>query len=102
MINLPSNILDQTIAEVCQRWQIRKLALFGSVLRSDFRSNSDIDVLVAFEPTADWNAWDLLDLRVELGLLFGREIDLVEERSLENPFRRRAILRSQRVIYGTD
>ena len=100
MSNLPLTLPEQSISELCRRWKIRKLALFGSVLRPDFRPDSDIDVLVVFDPDAMWSAWDHFDLREELRKLLGREIDLVEERSLENPFRRRAILRSQRVIYG--
>lgn len=102
MTDLPIQLVQPTIAELCRRWKIHKLSLFGSVLGAEFRSDSDIDMLVAFEPSAEWNAWDLLDLRAELASLFGREIDLIEERSLENPFRRRSILRSQRVIYGSD
>jgi predicted nucleotidyltransferase len=56
-------------------------------------------VLVVFDSDATWNSWDLLDLREELRELFHREVDLVELRSLDNPFRRRSILRSQQVIY---
>jgi hypothetical protein len=87
------------VEQLCQRWKIQKLALFGSILRPDFRPESDVDMLVTFDSAAAWSAWDLLDLRAELGLLFGREVDLVEERSLVNPFRRRSIIRSQQVIY---
>jgi predicted nucleotidyltransferase len=84
---------------LCRRWKIQKLALFGSILRPDFRPESDVDLLVTFDSAATWSAWHLLDLRAELGVMFGREVDLVEERSLENPFRRRSILRSLQVIY---
>lgn len=78
------------------------MALFGSILRDDVRPDSDVDVLVTFEESATWSSWDLLDLQGELETLFGRDVDLVEERSLENPFRRRSILRSLRVIYDAD
>jgi predicted nucleotidyltransferase len=54
---------------------------------------------VTFDDDAPWSLWDLLDMREELQDIFGREIDLVEERSLENPFRKRSILSSKRVIY---
>lgn len=51
--------LDQEkIAEFCQRWQITEFALFGSVLREDFRPESDVDVLVAFASDADWSLFD--------------------------------------------
>ena len=73
---------------------------FGSMARGDFGPESDADLLVQFAPTAPWSAWDLLDLRRELADLFGREVDLVEERSLINPYRRRSILRDKRVFYA--
>jgi uncharacterized protein len=95
----PLNLSTTDIRSLCRRWQIRRLALFGSILRNNGRPDSDVDVLVVFDPAAAWSSWDLLDLRDELGRLFDREIDLVELRSLTNPFRRRSILRSQQVIY---
>lgn len=88
------------IAGFCRRWKIRELALFGSVLRNDFRPDSDIDILVTFEPEAPWTLWDLSRMRSELKELFGREVDLVEKKALRNPFRRKAILDDQRVIYA--
>jgi uncharacterized protein len=88
------------LAGFCRRWRIQELALFGSVLRSDFRPDSDVDVLVTFEPDAPWTLWDLSRMRAELKELFGREVDLIEKKGLRNPFRRRAILADQRVIYA--
>jgi predicted nucleotidyltransferase len=88
------------IADFCRRWQIRELALFGSVLRNDFRPDSDVDVLVTFEPQAPWTLWDLSRMRFELEERFGREVDLVEKKALRNPFRRQAILADQQVIYA--
>jgi predicted nucleotidyltransferase len=90
----------EKIAAFCQKWRIVEFALFGSILRRDFRPDSDVDVLVTFEPSAPWSLWDLIDMRDELRGMFGRQVDLVEERSLSNPFRRRAILRSKQVIYA--
>ncbi len=84
----------------CQRWKVRELAVFGSVLRSDFDLASDVDVLISFEPGALVSAFDLVDIREELRQLFGREIDLVEKEALLNPFRRREILRTARVLYA--
>jgi predicted nucleotidyltransferase len=91
---------QERIDVLCRKWKVREMALFGSVLRQNFRPDSDIDVLVTFDDDAPWSSWDLLDMREELQDIFGREIDLVEERSLVNPFRKRSILRSKRVIYG--
>jgi hypothetical protein len=84
----------------CRRWQVRELSIFGSVLRDDFRDDSDIDVLVSFEPAAPWSLWDLVSMRDELVKLLGREVDLVEEESLRNPFMRRAVFSDKRVIYA--
>jgi uncharacterized protein len=88
------------IAEFCRRWKVTEFALFGSVLRDDFRPDSDVDVLLTFEPDAPWTLWDLSRMRMELEELFDRKVDLVEKKALKNPFRRHAILAGQRVIYA--
>lgn len=93
-------IPQDRIAEFCRRWRVREFSLFGSVLRPDFRSDSDVDVLLAFEPgvTHELESW--LDMQDELALLFGRTVDLVERRSVVNPFRRHHILTNRQVIYA--
>jgi len=88
------------IAEFCRRWQITEFSLFGSVLRDDFRADSDVDVLVTFTSDAPWSLLDLIAMRDELQELFGREVDLVEKEGLRNPFRRQAILRQKEVIFA--
>lgn len=88
------------IADFCRRWKVTELALFGSVLRSDFRPESDVDVLVTFEPGAPWTLWDLSRMRIDLEAIFGRRVDLVEKKALRNPLRRQSILASQRVVYA--
>jgi uncharacterized protein len=88
------------IEALCQRWKVRELALFGSVLREDFSPESDVDVLVTFDPEAPWSAWDLIEMRDELKALMGRSVDLVEKGAVRNPFRRREILRSNQVVYA--
>jgi hypothetical protein len=102
MASTPLNFAGSRLDELCRRWQIRELALFGSMARGDARSESDVDLLVRFDAAAPWSAWDLLDLRSELAELFSREVDIVEERSLVNPFRRRSILRDKRVLYAAE
>jgi predicted nucleotidyltransferase len=89
-----------SIEGFCRKWRIARLSLFGSVLRDDFGPNSDIDVLVSFQPDSTWDLLDLVDMRDELRGLFGREVDLVEEEGLRNPFRRSNILSSRQVIYA--
>jgi uncharacterized protein len=90
------------IAEFCRRWKITELALFGSVLRDDFRPDSDIDVLVSFAPDASWRFYDLVSMKEELETMFGRPIDLVEKRLVEhseNYIRRKHILDHREIIY---
>ena len=71
------------IAAFCERWQVTELALFGSVLRDDFRPESDIDVLVAFREEARHSLFDMVHMEEELKALFGREVDLVSRRGIE-------------------
>lgn len=89
------------IGRFCQKWQITELALFGSVLREDFGPESDVDALVTFRPGAPWTLWHLIEMRDELAALLGRPVDLVEKSALRNPFRRREILATQRVVYAS-
>ncbi len=88
------------IAEFCRKHRIRKLSLFGSVLRSDFRPDSDIDVLVEFDPDADFSLLDFVRIQEELGALLNRKVDLVEGSALRNPFRRHEIMHTQQIVYA--
>src|SRR4030042_6833417 len=94
------DISQDRLAAFCTKWKVTELALFGSILRDDFGPQSDIDVLVTFQPEAVWSLWDLLDMRDELRELFGREVDLIEKDALRNPFRRHEILKSYKVVYA--
>lgn len=89
------------IADFCRRWKITEFALFGSALREDFHTKSDVDVLVTFEKNAPWSLFDIVRMQDELKEIFGREVDLVEKDALRNPFRRRAIIRESRVVYAS-
>lgn len=97
--NVP--IDNDAIADFCRRWKIRELSLFGSVLRDDFRPDSDVDVLVVFEPDAPWSYWEWPDMTDELHELFGHRVDLVEKRSIRNPFLRHEILTTRQKISFT-
>ena len=91
------------IAAFCQKWKITELALFGSVLREDFRPDSDVDVLVTFSPDSDWGVEHLLDMKEELEALFGRAVDLGEKRLVEesrNYIRRKHILSPMEAVYA--
>jgi predicted nucleotidyltransferase len=94
------DLSQDKIADFCRRWKIVEMALFGSVLRDDFRPDSDIDVLVTFQPDAPWSLFDLAQIQEELKGILGREIDLVEKEGLRNPFRRHEILNHMEVVYA--
>jgi uncharacterized protein len=78
-----------------------ELAVFGSVLRDDFRPDSDVDILVSFTDDAHWSLYDWVDMQEDLKGIIGRQVDLVEKKGLHNPFRRHAILTTKQVIYAT-
>lgn len=99
-MSVPIAIDRVKIADFCRRWRVVELSLFGSVLRGDFSGDSDVDVLVSFSPQAPWSAFDLVEMREELEILFARPVDLVERAALRNPFRREAILRGREVVYA--
>ena len=88
------------IAEFCRKWKVAEFSLFGSILRDDFGPDSDVDVLVSFDPAATWDLFDLVTMRDELMEVFGRAVDLVEKEGLRNPFRQRRILSTREVIYA--
>ena len=90
------------IQDFCLKWKVTELALFGSVLRHDFRSSSDVDVLVSFEPAARWSLMAMVEMQDELEKILGRKVDLVERSAIErseNYIRRRHILASAEPFY---
>lgn len=92
------------ITEFCHQWQVTEFALFGSVLRDDFRPDSDIDVMVQFHPEAHPTFRTLDLMEAELKTIFDREIDLITRQGIEssrNYLRRHEILSSAKVIYAT-
>jgi len=80
------DIPDEKIADFCRRNRIRRLSLFGSVLRDDFRPDSDVDVLVEFEPEARVG-WRFFSLEDELSGMLGRKVDLNTPGFLSDYFR---------------
>jgi predicted nucleotidyltransferase len=76
------------------------MSVFGSIVRTDFRADSDVDVLVSFEIDAGWTLFDLVTIQEELATLFGRRVDLIEQAALRNPYRRAAILESRQLVYA--
>ena len=94
------NIPKDKIEDFCRRWKIKEFALFGSVLREDFRPDSDVDVLVSFAPDGGITFDNRVEMLDELAEIFGREVDLVEKGTIRNPFRRHEILTTKEVVYA--
>jgi predicted nucleotidyltransferase len=101
MGELVSEVSSDDLKQLCAKWQIAELSIFGSALREDFAAHSDVDILVAFEPDAPWTYMDWPELQDELSALFGgRSIDLVERKTLRNPFIRNSVLTSRKILYA--
>ena len=99
-VRLPIPIDPDRLAVVCRRYGIRELALFGSVLRDDFTSESDVDVLYELGPTSSIRSlFDLGRLVVDLEELLGRRVDVANKQRLY-PALRAEILSTRRVIYA--
>jgi len=95
-------IAPDAIRDFCQRHQICRLSLFGSVLRDDFGPDSDVDVLAQFGPAVRYSLTDLVQMGDELETIFGRPVDLIDRAAIEsspNYIRRKIIFDSEQVIY---
>jgi uncharacterized protein len=92
-------IPKRKIIDFCQRYEVQRLALFGSVLSSDFRPDSDIDVLIVFNPSARISFMKLGRMQRELSEMFLRPVDLVPQEGLK-PAIREAVLSSAQEIYA--
>jgi predicted nucleotidyltransferase len=98
-IQIPRSQIDS----FCRSWQVSELALFGSVLREDFGPDSDVDVLIQFQPQARHTLLDMARMEEELRQIFGRDVDLVERSAVEqsrNHIRREAILQSAESVHA--
>jgi len=92
----------ENIADFCRKWKIVELRLFGSVLRDDFRPDSDVDILVTFSRDAQWSLLDHVAMEQEATAIFGRKVDLVSRKAIErseNYIRRKAILETAQPYY---
>ena len=91
-------IEQERLEEVCRRYQIVELAIFGSAARGDARTDSDVDVLVEFAPGVV-RGWDYFQLEQELAQIFGRPVDLATKKWLK-PNVRAEVLKDARVVYA--
>lgn len=88
-----------SLAEVCRRYGVKELSLFGSAVRGEMHPESDIDIMVEFEPSARVGLVKFESLVEELESLAGRKVDLVTKRGLK-PWVRPQVLKDARVIYA--
>jgi predicted nucleotidyltransferase len=89
----------EELAHFCRHYQVRELALFGSMLRQDYRPDSDVDLLVSFQPAARVTFLTLARMQRELEALLGRKVDLVPKDGLK-PVIRNHVLATARVLYA--
>lgn len=102
-MHFPIKLDRSRIETFCRKWKVAELSFFGSILRPlDFRSESDVDVLVRYGPEAKWSLFDEVEMEDELREIVGRDVDLVNRRAVEqshNWIRRQAILESAVPFY---
>jgi hypothetical protein len=90
----------EKINDVCDKFNLKKLDLFGSAITSKFGPESDIDVLIEFGDNKNINMFNVyFDLKDELQSIFKRPIDIVVERSIKNPFFKRSINKTRTNVY---
>ena len=99
MAKHPIQVPRRKLTQFCRRYQVRRLALCGSVLRDDFRPDSDVDVLVVFEPNARVGFMALGRMQRELSVLFQHPVDLVPQDGLK-PVIRESVLASAKEVYA--
>lgn len=103
MITHHATYSRQKLDDFCKRWQVVELFVFGSATRDDFSDQSDIDLLVSFAETSDWGLFEHIQMKHELKELFGRDVDLITQRSLRqsrNQLLREEILSTASLLYS--
>ncbi len=104
LINERLQVAPEALATFCRTWHIARLEAFGSIVREDFRAESDVDLLVSFEPGGHPESFDWFQIQEELAQLVGRKVDLLERRLVEqsrNLYRRHHILNEATPVYGS-
>src|SRR5437660_873531 len=99
----PVSVNRTALAEICRKWGIGSVAIFGSALRKDFSPQSDIDLLIEYLPGVRHSLFEYGKMNKDFERVFGREVDLVHAegiRASRNPVRREHILSSARLLYN--
>lgn len=99
-MNIVETNIDQ-VRDLCIKHRVAKLFVFGSVLTNKLKKNSDIDFIVDFEGVDLYSYADnYFDLKYSLERLFKRDVDLLEDKAINNPFLRQSIDSTKQLIYG--
>jgi uncharacterized protein len=94
---------SQAIRDFCAKWKITELSVFGSILRDDFRPDSDIDFLVTFNGSAQWDLYDVELMKNELEQTIGRSVDFISRSAIErsdNRFIKKEVLSTAEAVYA--
>jgi len=97
---LPLEVPKRRLEALCRRHGVKRLGVFGSAARGETTGSSDVDLLVEFGSKAQTSLFDMVRLKEDLSRLFGRKVDLATPAILENPYRRRSVLKDLREIYA--
>ena len=103
VLSKPLPIDQEAIAAFCKKWKVTELALFGSAARGELRPESDVDLLISFQPEAHYTFFDMHAMQEELEAMFGRKVDLLERDTIEhsrNTLRRDNILSHVEVLHA--
>ena len=100
---LPPEISYPRLRDLCRRYRVKKLSLFGSAARGELKPDSDVDLMVEFDPGRAPSLWESSDVADEFSALFGkRRVDLVPPGVMRNPYRRKTIERDLKVLYEAE
>jgi len=92
---------SEALAVTCRRYGVKTLSLFGSATRPDFRPDSDVDVMVEFDPQRNPGLFRIVAMKEELEGIFGHPVDIATPEILRNPYRRQAIERDLERLYAS-
>ncbi len=101
MVKQGIDLRSEAFQEFCRKWKVTELSVFGSILREDFRPDSDVDFLADFDEDADCDLFDHMDMEDELAGIVGRSVDLLTKYSVEtsqNRFYKKQILSTAELV----
>jgi len=91
----------QEMVQLCKRYCITELSVFGSAIRDDFTPESDVNILVSFKKESNVSLFDMVELEGEFSQLLDKKANVVERESLRSPVRKHKIMSTRKIIYTT-